>query len=85
MSLNVFPTKRLDANLWVFENLSEMRLGPDPTNLDVSFLLGSVTPFDGVLFGMYAFDATSSAADNGSTVISGTTVSGVGRWRQVLS
>lgn len=85
MSLNVFPTKRLDANIWVFESLSEMRLAPDPTDRDAAVLLGSVTPFDAVLFGMYAFDATLNTPDNGSTVITAQTVTGDGRWRQVLS
>ena len=83
MALDVFPSKRLEANPWVFPTLADMRLGPTPTNRDLGFLLGSVAAFDNVLWGLFAFDATSVLADNGTTVIKPTVMT-TGRWRKLL-
>ena len=80
----VIFNKRLDPDPWIFETIAKMRLGPDPVHLAMGVLLGSVAAYDGVLNGVYSYDKNSVLADNGTSVIKPTAVTGAGRWRQVI-
>lgn len=56
---------------------------PTWTKRALALTFGSAAAMDGT-FGFYAWDPTSVAADNGTTVIKPDNITGPGRWRQIL-
>jgi len=82
MALNLQANLRVEANCWVFETVAKMRLSPNPNNRDIGFLLGGTVAFDNTVFGMFGYDPTSNAPDNGTTIIASPYP--VGRWIKLL-
>jgi len=72
-----------------YDSIADLRSQPMANNpnwsrraLAVTF--GNLTAMDGT-FGFYAWDPTSVAADDGSSIIKPTDILAAGRWRRIVS
>lgn len=88
----------VDPRIFVCPTIANLRLCqgavPAPTaaasggnpSYAIAILLGATAAFDTTTDGIYAWDETSTTADNGTTVIRPTAVaaSAAGRWRSIV-
>lgn len=71
-----------DPDIKVSPTLANLRARQGPSDLSgaIAILYGGTVAFDQSVK-VYVWDKTSAAADNGTTVIQPTAVTGNGRWR----
>lgn len=73
-----------DPEIWYFDTIANMRgFTPPTSNVSLAFLTGA--PASVGSGGMFAWNNDGADADNGTTIIKPTAVTGNGRWYRVIS